>query len=649
MARFSVISVSRRYVESGPSLLLLLFTLLSFGEETGLAPIKLSVSILFTLFLGAVLLSVARKIICVYKLGRNQSLLIIVQLFLILSIVIRAFSPALVRQTEGGKYKVWDLDNLFFVSIARSIIVYGNVNYNLGILGEPINYHTAPSFLIASLSQIFYIDPLTIIYLLDGIFALTVVLFGIQLINKLSSGQLRYRIAFLIALNLPFWQFREDIRIFLPSIWQRPSFTFDMMFGSLTGILLLISYGLIIYKSNSNFMILYTVCISLALLEVKPQYFPALIIGTVFSCILQDGFNRKTLVLLALNLLVLFSLFTWRTLSNFENQIPVIYSFTNSELSFSYIRKLMTSSPSIAAIFLLLALSFFHILELRAAKSLSALKEIKRVLLALMLFFPLTIIVSILQLEVVEKSTLFRESSDSFNRNDEQLLYPFMIVVTSILVGALIYILGEKSRFLLVYSLAAVAFSLFIAQLHLSGSKSLEDFADLKETKIASLYLPKNQVILTNDFSFPAENFRRNYQGYLNSLSNSQFYFAMPPVYSFSNSWPEKFSNSLLFFGSNMSESHLDFLTENRIGSLFYSKRCSSPLIKSLDGKLPIFFENSSYAVYNFSPQIVKAAFPSLPKTSPYEGQTAIYGISTCEVPLEWRISKDSSYLIHRK
>lgn len=649
-ARFKTSPLLNKVVNScnhiSATLLLFLFALLGLGERFGLAAIENLASFLFLLIILTMVCSIILETKQLVKRFTSGFFTTLIEIILILSVVVRGFTQVIARIGESNSFHVWDLDNIFFVSNARSILAYGDASKNLGILDEPLNYHSAPSFLLAVIDKKFGVDPLQAVFMLDGFFSISFLFIGLHLIGLISHDVQRYRIAFLVALNVPFARFKEDFRIFLFDFWERPSFFFDAMHSSILGLLLLSSYWAMMTRSGALLKIIYTVCVSLAFLEVKPQFYPAILLIITLSSLSAKEKSSTRFISLTREIFVALGIFIYFREFESANQVPINYSILWGNISQLFFKQIATSSPFVIFLILISITLLFVLIHKRNWSASVFFREFAVAISAIILFIFTQTFVTILNLDIQVEKWTSPEFAQSSSRNDEQLLFPILFFVLFLLLGTLFFLTGLHSRVLLTFACLSMATTIWNFSLHISGSNQTEDFADLRLASTAVSKIPTNSLVLTNDFFYPSGDYNREYFGYLSALSNSQFYFSMPGNFIMAPTWPDKFENSLLFFGSSLSGAHWSFITTNRIDYLLYSRRCKSPLVENLTTEFELIFENSHYSVYKIATSSKTAVMHTIPMFSTYLGQLPLYGQATCDFPLDWKIPIDSAKLV---
>jgi len=637
-------SCLRSYSNSLPALTLALFSVLGLGEFYGLAVIRLPILALFFLILLGTIITLIFETQNLRREFKSYKIQTLAQVFFLLAIALKGFTPALIRLSPLRSNYVWDLDNLFFASNARSIFVHGDANKNLGILNEPLNYHTGPAFLLATLQKELNADPLNSIYWLEGIFLLILMLVGLRLIDILTKDKLRNRLAFLIALSLPFARFKEDIRIFIPYIVNRPSVTFDTMFSSIIGILLLLCYWYLMIRGRTYLLIFSTISVSLALLEVKPQFFPLIFLLLFISI---PRLNSKVLLVRLSLIIISYSIFNFNSTS--KNQIPIKYSFTFATIDLPFIKMLLTSAPIILGLLLLTIFLFRDRVTPLSSQHFWKSNSFRILVSALFLYTASLLFIEIVQIQIMVERWLTPEFATSSAKNDEQLLLPILLFNLFVILNTFMTVFKWRqiavfgiSGLSLFMSFAFFFFSVFTPQL-------TDDFADLNDAKRAVSSLPRNGNILTNDFYFPSEGYTREYFGYLSALTNAQFYFSMPGNFQMMSSWSTKFQNSFLFFGSQLSYAHLEFLDRYDISSIVYSTRCSSRLINALPVEFQLLTENQLFKVFQVPTQIElnRLKLVSIIESKYFESKP-LFGAARCGVPEGWEMPEVSSNLIDR-
>ena len=649
-AKFKMSPLLNKVVNScnhiSATLLLFLFALLGLGERFGLAAIENLAAFLFLLTILTTVCSIILGTKQLVKRFTSGFFTTLIEIILILSVVVRGFTQAIARISESDSFRVWDLDNLFFVSNARSILAYGDASKNLGILDEPLNYHSAPSFLLAVIDRKFGVDPLQAVFMLDGFFSISFLLIGLHLIGLISHDIQRYRLAFLIALNVPFARFQEDFRIFLFYFWERPSFFFDAMHSSILGLILLSSYWAMMIRSGALLKVICTVCVSLAFLEVKPQFYPVILLIISLSSLSAKEKSITRFISLTREIFIALGIFIYFNEFQSANQVPVNYSISWGNISPLFVKKIATSSPFVIFLLLILITLLFVLIHKRNWSASFFIRESKVVIFAIVLYTFTQTFVAILNLDIQVEIWLSPEFAESSSRNDEQLLFPILFFILSLLLGTIIFFTGLHSRVLFTFACLTMATTIWNMGLHISGSNQTEDFADLRLASTAVSKIPTNSLILTNEFFYPSGDYNREYFGFLGALSNSQFYFSMPGNFQMAPSWSEKFEKSLLFFGSSPSGAHWSFITTNHIDYLLYSKRCKSPFVESITTEFELIFENSHYSVYKLAKSSKASVEDKIPQFSAYLGQLPLYGQATCDFPLDWKIPIDSKKLI---
>jgi hypothetical protein len=256
------------------------------------------------------------------------------------------------------------------------------------------------------------------------------------------------------------------------------------------------------------------------------------------------------------------------------------------------------------------------------------------------------VILSLIQLDFAFDTFITPEFASSYSRNDLQVLTPFLFFGTCCLIVMIIEILKNPIFPLSVLSLFSLGLSIVFLCLHLTGSDITEDFSDLRESKQAIASIPPNKVILTDTFHYPSRPSPRPYFGYLSSLSNEQFYFSMPANYQSSSSWKEKYTNSLLFFGSRISESHMSFLEKSGVSVILHSKLCKSPLIDSLKSYIKPTYENANFLILQIEPDQHQGLRMKLPLVSTFIDPDSYLQNNLCKPPPDWKMPLSSGQFV---
>lgn len=639
----------QRMIQFLPTLSILLFTLLGLGESLGLRSIETPVVVIFSFLCLSIFTATVEVFENLLKVSKSNPFYSITFALLFLAIVLKGFMPAFARLIKGGANKVWDLDNLFFVSNARSIFVYGDASGNLGIAGEPLSYHTGPSFLLASLHSLLGFDFLGTIYWLDGVFVLALVLIGLQLIDLVAVNPVPYRLAFLVALNLPWARTSEDARIFLNFIFTRPSITFDTMFSTILGMYLLACFWTSLAKGRPIFQIISAVCTSVALLEVKPQYFPSLLLIILITYRITPKEPRYPFHYFLINVSLVSLIFLLSSAIDSENQIEIEYGYSLNGITLNFFKKFALSMV-IVQLFVVLVLLLFKSLNYDGADSkVQLLQDIKHVLLLVLLVVGSTLAVEVIEIDVQVTKWISQESQVSMTRNDQQSLLPIYFLSLVISIGAILSMVQLSRMTLLGVALAAFSTSAYFQFLSIEYPNKTEDYADLRYARAAVSHLPSGGKVITNDFYFPNENYRRSFFGYLNTFTNAQFYFSMPNNFGVASSWSSKYESTMLFFGSEYSLSHFRFLDRNNIDSIVFTRRCDSPLIRTLPSYFKRVYSNRLFHVYTLYGLDNSAKNQTIPEATKYYGQETLFGESKCQPPEDWQMPSDSSYLLHTR
>ena len=621
-----------------------LFTLLAFGETLGLAVIQVPSVIVFLLFLASLILFTVNDLVKLHRSLKRTFIMYMIHFGLIFSILLRAFGPAIARLHPDKRFEVWDLDNLFFVSNARSISRFGNVENNLGIYGEPLKYHTAPAFLLASLQRVLGIDPLDAVFWLDGVFVALLLLLSLRYVKSLKVSSHLPGLAVLVALNLPFFRFKEDLRIFVRYIFDRPSFTYDTMFASIIGLTLLASYLVLKNERGQLMQLLTCLLISISLAETKPQYFPTFILLIAITLFFSSSTRKEKRLSVIRDTSIVLIVFVFWTILNKDNQISPVYTIIFPKMELSHFYRFAWSASSLFSILLISLMTFTS--HYRLHNFASYRKSLVYVLLANTFFICSQIVLLVVKLEFPGTVWLDSDFEFSFERNDEQSLYPLQLLLLIFILWSLFSFIKRVHVLSLLFCIVSVVVSISVFMSHFTNPSALEDYANLDSTFDAIEFVPADSVGITNDFGFPPGIVQRPYSGYLSSVGGSQFYFTMPGNFHSAPSWSSKMTNSFLFFGSNLSLSHLRFLANNKISILVSSKRCTSPLISSLNDDFILLHENADFSIYEYVNSISQINHSGLPFSTPYVGQSSNSPVNSCIPPTKWTMPPSSRSLL---
>lgn len=640
--KYSLLQRASQYL---PVLSILLFTLLGLGEFLGLRLIETPVVVFFSFLCFSILSAFVVLLESLLRVSRTNPLYSITFALLFSAITLKGFMPAVARLGRGGADKVWDLDNLLFVSNARSIFVHGDASQNLGIAGEPLSYHTGPSFLLAALNSKLGVDFLDAIYWLEGLFVLALVLMGLQLIELITKDPVSYRLGFLVALNLPWARTIEDIRIFLYYIFTRPSITFDTMFSSILGLFLLACFWAIFVKSKPVLQTFSAVCTAVSLIEVKPQFFPAILLIILIASQFATQKPRYSYYFL-IDLSLVSGIFFLLTTVGSSNQIGIEYGFSLNSLTPFFFKKFLLSAVLFFLVVVLLLVFFKSIRHAGEEWKLQFIRDSKTIFVTALLVIGSTLTIAVIELKVQVTRWLSQELQVSMERNDLQLLLPIYFLSLVVCLGVMFRIVQIPPMSLLGVALAAFSVSIYFQFLSIEFPNKTEDYADLSYSKLAVSNLSPSGTVITNDFFFPNLNYSRPYFGYLNTFTNTQFYFSMPNNFQVAKSWANKFENSMLFFGSNYSLSHFKFLARNNIDSIVFTRRCSSPLIDTLPSYFQRVYSDQNFYVYRLYGLDNTKENHKYPEATKYQGQRTLFGESQCQPPVGWLMPSDSSYLL---
>lgn len=602
----------------------------SIGEGVGLGLVQIPILLSFSLLILAILFSLKSVTqVLRSKLGFTFT---VVNYLLLIFLSFRVLLPALLGLTRVQKYEVWDRDLVTFAAIANSISSANGVANNLGLEGDPIRYHTAPSFVAASIADIGLLDSYHSGLLVEVIFSFALIVLSLKLASIwFANFDYRYT-ATLATLNLPFFTFKDDFRVFAFDIFNHPSFSFDMMLGSLLGTTLLCAIlSLPSYRLSIELVI--PAVSTLALFEIKPQYIPLLPLVCSLRLFRASGLNIKSLLyvfVITFMCPVIFFAFEKGNLgisTSFSFQLP-------TNLFPDYFIRLVNLTPVITSTLFLVIIFAIRL----AFTGVSAVRvEYLWLLLPSVVLVVSRFIIDTLRLRINTPPDLDWLDLSSLEKNDDQMIYPLSFFSLLIFLVAVVNY-SKVGRVLITYGvvLSTIISSFVVASSYLGDNSKTEDYADL--TSLSAVYrsISKEGLILTNDFSFPANNYMSPNNGdFLTIFSKNSFYLAMPANIHQSPLLTERLANTQRFFGSEFSKEHFDFIVENGIRYLLINRRCETPFVHS-EGILNVrIYINKDYELYDIN-LLDREMISALQESSPLVGQYKVRGFAECQQDLVW-------------
>ena len=593
------------------------------------------------IFIAMLLISIAMVAPVAFKMinsEKNQPVRFF-GFFCLTVLLIRIFLPLISRYSDDTSYKVWDLDLLTFGAIANSIETFGGIQNNLGIVGDPIRYHTAPSFVIASLKHMLPVDIVDISIMVEILFSLTLILLVMFVVGTFFKTFKFATTSALITLNLPFFSFRDDFRIFISDIISTPSFTFDAMLGVLVGINVLLVY-LIVPRTSLVAEVFLSFIIMICLIETKPQFIPLIAVIMVWRLVLLQKSWMKSLFTIAF-LGIAFLLYS-QSLSSSRYGIQTTFEFGLPAVDFSaYVFRIAKGGPLVLAVFLIIFLMTKRFLFAKLPSS----NSLYLVFCGLALVSTFQVLTDLIQISIVTPKENEWIDLSSLNANDEQLLYPISLVALLFMVIVFVDSLSELILLALIPFVLFFSISTpFLIIDYLNENRNTEDFADLSILNEAIRAIPSTGLILTNDFAYPAKNYARSNQGdFLNLHSENPFYLTMPANVHQSPLLTERLANVNRFFGSEFSTEHVSFIEENDVDFLLISRRCDTPVM--LDEKLYTYliYSNSGYLIFDLR-KLSLNDFLELSERTAMIGQKVMFGISSCSMPSSWTIQYAAAF-----
>lgn len=613
------------------AVILFLMSLLSFSSYTKSAQFPIVILALCLTCTAQIIHRLGQTLIQVLWKEKTKIMQRVLLIGLLVALCVRPISPLLARFNQIQSHHYWGADNLYYASMANSVAVIGDSESYLAQSGSKIEYHTGPVFLLVVLERYLKVAPLDSIQILSLIFTLYIALSLRQVLISFTSPNIHTLIAPIAALNLPFIKFHEDVRDFIKIVLDNQGFTFNMILGSLFGIVILFAFiNLILSTSLRSSVLIYVLAI-ICIYEIKPQYIP-LLFAVIALQILRKriGFGSRLVYVFvsATMMLVVYFILTTQF-----SQETVSISFRVVSLEyFSGLapRIIFWSGPFFGIILIFLFLLFQFLFKQKDYHQ--ALSPIIRIsLLFVALFLMLDLLVLLIKIDLSSAYDALPDLS-SIEGNDEQLLHPLNLLILTFLIYYFQSLPNIGSLFTITLTFMLFSLSLLALLEALNKSPRQDEYANLNPIAEVSQVLNNHEgIVLTNDFAYPGDNFRRNAQGdFLSVFSRNPFYFSGHSWFISSRGWSGRLSQNKRFYESPLSQWHVKFLTQSDIRFLLIGARCKSPIQADLNKFTEKLYQNSQYSLYEVNWNISQTRFPQVTANI---GQTKIFGISDCLLP----------------
>lgn len=611
--------------------ILFLMSLLSFSSYTKSAKFPILILALFLTCMVQIihrLVQTLRQVLWKEKTKIMQRILLIA---LLVALCVRPISPLLARFNQIQSHHYWGADNLFYASMANSVAVNGDSDSYLAQSGSKIEYHAGPVFLLVVLERYLRVAPLDSIQILSLIFTLYIALSLRQVLISFTSPNVYTLIAPIAALNLPFIKFHEDIRDFVKIVLDNQGFIFNMILGSLFGVVILLAFinlSLSISLRSSVYVYVFTI---ICIYEIKPQYIPLFFMVIVIQILRNRiGFGLK-LIYVFVSATMMFVVYLILSTQFSQETVKLGFRVASWEyFSSSAPRIIFWSGPFFGMNLIFLFLLFQYLFKKRDNHQ-TPIPIIKIGSFFVTLFLMLDLSVLLFTIEATSAYDVLPDLS-SLEGNDEQLLHPLNLLILTLLIYYFQSLSNIGSFFII--SLTFILFSLSLLALleALHKSPRQNEYTNLNPIVGVSQVLNiREGIVLTNDFAYPGDNFRRNAHGdFLSVFSRNPFYFSGHSWFISSRGWSGRLSQNKRFYESPLSQWHVKFLTQSDIRFLLIGARCKSPIQADLNKFTEKLYQNSEYTLYEVNWKISQTRFPQVTANI---GQTKIFGISDCLLP----------------
>lgn len=486
-----------------------------------------------------------------------------------------ALGLGLIRLNSKYRDVTWNVDSRLFLSQAYSFISHGNSNSSNSYFGFDIQYHATPSYISAQIYKFFGIDPSIILFLAVPMVTVTAIYFFTKSIFKERGfSQVNSGIGALIVMSISY----------VTSVSQRdkllaPLINNEVMLNAQLAIAVVVATTNLHLKSVTGKHSL-TILGIVSLWNLKPQYIPFAIVFLLVLTIIRLPDRDLKIVLRTIFPIILTSALA----------ISLIYPLSKSELNPEYSISFVNLSVSdfLKSNMMLASIIPIHLVMIAFQKTQISYRKLLDVYLVIGVFLLCRLMLDVISFEpsfaVLRKMQVLQETKPSGDSDFNQgLILLFILIAVSAVIAFSEIELRlanlQKAVCLLLISLSLFRISFAaptIARPSINGYEAT-DLASLRQVLTQAerrIFKPR---ILVNDFSDPAEDYRRNGSGmYWSSLGIGEFYLSDINTFHFlAPDIKSRLKNTKKFFSTPISDFQINFINSNKIDFIVINKRCT--------------------------------------------------------------------------